>query len=143
MRVDGVLRTKGTEVHSVAPGATLHEAAGLLTRHRVGALLVLEDGEVVGILSERDIVTCVAAHGADALTRSVCDAMSADVVSCAPTDTVEQLMGTMTERRIRHLPVVHDGSLVGIVSIGDVVKRRLAEISDEAKALHDYITLGR
>ena len=104
---------------------------------------VTGDGRIAGILSERDIVGAIADFGASALEKSVSDVMSADVVSCSPTDTVEQLMETMTARRIRHLPVVQDTALVGIVSIGDVVKKRLAEISDEAKALQDYITTGR
>lgn len=144
MRIDGVLRAKGTDVISVVPTATLLEAAGLLRKHRIGALLVIgPDEQVAGIISERDIVSTLAERGTAALETSVDQAMSADVVVCSPNDTVEQLMAIMTERRFRHLPVVDDGHLVGIVSIGDVVKRRLAEVSDEANALHDYITLGR
>ncbi len=144
MRIDGVLRAKGTEVISVSPHATLHDAATLLRQHRIGALLVIgADEQVAGILSERDIVTAVADGGAAALANRVDAVMSAEVVVCSPSDTVEQLMAIMTERRFRHLPVVSDGALVGIVSIGDVVKRRLAEVSDEAQALHEYITLGR
>ncbi len=144
MRIDGVLRAKGTDVVSVTPDATLHAAAELLRTHRIGALLVIAaDEQVSGIISERDIVKALAELGPDALTTQVDQVMSKDVVVCSPNDTVEQLMTIMTERRFRHLPVVSDGVLVGIVSIGDVVKRRLAEVSDEAKALHEYITLGR
>ena len=144
MRIDGVLRAKGTEVISVSPHATLHDAATLLRKHRIGALLVIgADEQVAGILSERDIVAAVADRGAAALGATVDSAMSAEVVVCSPSDTVEQLMAIMTERRFRHLPVVSEGSLLGIVSIGDVVKRRLAEVSDEAQALHEYITHGR
>ena len=144
MRIDGVLRAKGTEVISVSPQASLQDAAGLLRQHRIGALLVIgSDEQVLGIISERDIVGAVADGGAAALGATVDSAMSAEVVVCSPSDTVEQLMAIMTERRFRHLPVVSEGSLLGIVSIGDVVKRRLAEVSDEAQALHEYITLGR
>ena len=144
MRIDGVLRAKGTEVISVSPQASLQDAASLLRQHRIGALLVIgADEQVAGIISERDIVAAVADGGAAALGATVDSAMSAEVVVCSPSDTVEQLMAIMTERRFRHLPVVSEGSLLGIVSIGDVVKRRLAEVSDEAQALHEYITLGR
>ena len=144
MRIDGVLRAKGTEVISVSPQATLQDAASLLRHHRIGALLVIgANEEVAGIISERDIVSAVADGGAAALGATVNSAMSAEVVVCSPSDTVEQLMAIMTERRFRHLPVVDDGALLGIVSICDVVKRRLAEVSDEAQALHEYITLGR
>lgn len=144
MRVHGVLRTKGSEVVTSEPSATLLEAAAALQKHRIGAVLVTgADGGVAGILSERDIVHAVAHYGIDALSRSVGETMSVDVVSCSPEDSLEQLMETMTERRIRHLPVIADGALIGIVSIGDVVKRRLAEISEESRALSDYIYSGR
>ena len=144
MRVHGVLRTKGTDVITTDPSATLLEAASLLHEHRIGALLVTnDDGMVAGILSERDIVHAIARLGVRALEGRVADAMSVEVVSCTSEDSLESLMETMTQRRIRHLPVLDDGALMGIVSIGDVVKRRLAEISDESKALQDYITSGR
>ena len=144
MRVHGVLRTKGSEVVTSEPSATLLEAAVALQKHRIGAVLVTgADGSVAGILSERDIVHAIAYFGIDALSRSVGETMSVDVVSCSPEDSLEQLMETMTERRIRHLPVIADGALIGIVSIGDVVKRRLAEISEESRALSDYIYSGR
>ena len=144
VRIEGVLRSKGTDVRSVAPGATLRDAAILLRTHKIGALLVLSaEDALIGIISERDIVRVIADEGADALASRVDRVMSTDVIVCSPHDTVEQLMVVMTERRFRHLPVVHEGHLVGVVSIGDVVKRRLAEVSDEANALHDYITTGR
>ena len=144
MRIDGVLRTKGNEVISVAPQAILREAAELLHKHRIGALLVLDaNQELVGIISERDIVGILAEQGSDALYARVDQAMSTEVVVCSPRDTVEQLMGVMTDRRIRHLPVVDDGQLVGVISIGDVVKRRLVEVCDEADALHGYLTSTR
>lgn len=144
MRVEGVLQAKGADVVSVGPETTLQEAAVVLRSRRIGALLVLNtSGAVQGILSERDIVTAVAEKGADALASAVSTVMTTDVVSCLPSDTVEALMSVMTDHRIRHLPVIADGQLLGIVSIGDVVKRRLSEVSDEAKALQDYITMGR
>lgn len=144
MRIDGVLRAKGHEVISVAPQAILREAADLLHKHRIGALLVLDaNQELIGIISERDIVGIIAERGSDALYARVDQAMSTEVVVCSPLDTVEQLMDVMTERRIRHLPVVEDGQLVGLVSIGDVVKRRLAEVRDEADVLHGYLTSTR
>jgi CBS domain-containing protein len=144
MRIDGILRAKGNEVIAVAPDATLFDAAQLLHEHRIGALVVLDrSDQLIGIVSERDVVAAIAAHRGDALHMHVDQVMSADVVVCSPRDTVEQLMTVMTERRFRHLPVVDNGKLVGIVSIGDVVKRRISEISDEADVLHDYLTHGR
>ncbi len=135
---------KGSDVVTVAPTATLSEAAKTLAELRIGALLVLDARRhVQGIVSERDIVACLAAHGNEALKMQVHQVMSADVVTCTSNDTLEQLMTVMTDRRIRHLPVVDSGGLTGIISIGDVVKLRLSEVSDEAKALSDYITLGR
>ena len=109
MRIDGVLRAKGTEVISVSPQASLQDAASLLRQHRIGALLVIgADEQVAGIISERDIVAAVADGGAAALGATVDSAMSAEVVVCSPSDTVEQLMAIMTERRFRHLPVVSE-----------------------------------
>ena len=144
MRVVEVLRSKGTNVVSISPASTLHEAAILLKEHRIGAVLVLDDhGSVSGILSERDIVSSIAKQGASALSTTVQSVMSSKVVTCTSADTLEQLMTLMTEHRIRHLPVVDDAVLVGVISIGDVVKRRISEVSDEARALTDYITLGR
>ncbi len=144
MRVDGVLQGKGSEVATIGPDQSLLSAVAELGRRRIGALVVLApDGSVAGIVSERDIVAAISREGASVLERAVRDVMTADVITCAPTDTMEQLMSAMTEQHIRHLPVVSEGALIGIVSIGDVVKRRVAEIQDEATALGDYITHGR
>ena len=144
MHVDGVLRAKGTDIVSVAPSATLQSAAALLQERQIGALLVLDqEGQLCGIVSERDLVSSIAQFGASALASTVSECMTSEVVTCTSTDTLEQLMAIMTERRIRHLPVVDNDRLVGVISIGDVVKRRLGEVSDEARALSDYITLGR
>ncbi len=144
MRVDGVLQGKGSEVATIGPEQTLLSAVAELGRRRIGALVVVTpDGAVAGILSERDIVAAISRDGAAVLERAVRDVMTTNVITCSPTDTMEQLMSAMTEQHIRHLPVLRDGALVGIVSIGDVVKRRVAEIQDEATALGDYITHGR
>ncbi len=144
MRVDGVLQGKGSEVATIGPDQTLLAATAELGKRRIGALVVVAaDGSVAGIVSERDIVAAVAREGAAVLSRAVREVMTAEVITCSPNDTMEQLMSAMTEQHIRHLPVVSDGALVGIVSIGDVVKRRVAEIQDEATALGDYITHGR
>ncbi len=144
MRVLEVLRTKGSNVISISPLATLHEAAAVLLEYRIGALVVLDRSEkVVGILSERDIVTTLATKGIEALMTQVQDAMSSDVVICSPDENLEQLMSLMTEHRIRHLPVMNGSTLLGVISIGDVVKHRISEVSEEAKALSDYITHGR
>jgi CBS domain-containing protein len=139
-----ILEGKGTVVATVPPDVTMAQVAGLLAEHGVGALVVSDDGETIaGIVSERDLARVVAARGAEALSMSVADAMTAQVRTCAPDDTVESLMETMTSRRIRHLPVTVDGRLAGIVSIGDVVKHRLAELQSESQTLHDYLYSGR
>jgi CBS domain-containing protein len=144
MRVVEVLRSKGVNVVSIAPTATLHEAAQLLFEHRIGALIVRDErDQVVGVLSERDIVATLARLASDALSTRVSEAMSSDVVKCSLEDSLEQLMQLMTEHRIRHLPVLENQKLVGVISIGDVVKHRISEVTDESRALTDYITLGR
>src|SRR6188472_351980 len=127
MNVQSILTAKGTEVATVPPDSSLAQAAADLRDRGIGALVVSSDGRtILGILSERDVVRAIAAHGASALGRTVASAMSANVVTCAAGDSIESLMASMTERRIRHLPVVGaGGSLGGIVSIGDVVKLRL------------------
>lgn len=145
MLVQSILGIKGDNVATVASDASLADAAAALRDHGVGALVVSNDGrQIVGILSERDIVRAVAAHGASALGRSVSTTMSVDVATCTPADVSEDLARLMTDRRIRHLPVVDDsGMLSGIISIGDVVKVRLAALEDENEALNDYLHQGR
>jgi CBS domain-containing protein len=128
----------------VAPDSTVSDAVTFMASARVGALVVSVDGTTIGgVLSERDIVRGLAEHGAAVLTLPVRALMTSDVQTCAPADTVDALMSVMTERRIRHVPVVEDGRMVGIVSIGDVVKHRIVELEDERTALTDYITTGR
>ena len=143
MLVSQILKTKGDAVVSIDPDETVSAAATLMARHNVGAVLVCSDaGEVRGILSERDLARGLANQG-----RAVCDAkigalMTADVITCAPSDTSDSLMEMMTHRRIRHVPVVNDGKLVGMISIGDVVKARLGELQSQAAELQAYIATG-
>jgi CBS domain-containing protein len=142
MNVQSIIGTKGSDVATVAQTASLHEAIRLLGELRIGALVVSGDSQAIeGIISERDIVRTTAAAGAAALDGSVGSVMSTDVVTCSAGDGVDRLMSLMTERRIRHLPVVDtSGHLAGIVSIGDVVKARLLELEQENQALADYIS---
>jgi CBS domain-containing protein len=145
MNVLSILQTKGSDVATITKEASLADATAQLRDRGVGALVVSDDGRHIdGIVSERDVVRALAAHGAGVLGRSVASAMSTDVVTCSAADSVEELMVSMTERRIRHLPVIDgDGLLSGIVSIGDVVKARLGQLETENQALFDYITHGR
>jgi CBS domain-containing protein len=140
MNVISILRQKGRAVTTANPNATLLEVANKLAAKRIGAIVVIgAGGEVAGIVSERDIIRALATSGAECLTRPVAETMTKQV-TCQETDTLDELMAMMTERRFRHLPVVTDGALVGIVSIGDVVKHHVAEVEMEATAMRDYIT---
>lgn len=145
MNVQSILANKGADVATIAQTSTLADAVQQLRDRGIGALVVSSDSRAIeGILSERDITRALAAHGAGALGRTVGSAMSTDVVTCAVADGVERLMMLMTDRRIRHLPVIDDdANLTGIISIGDVVKTRLGELENENKALFEYITHGR
>ena len=143
MLVSHILRDKGRDVLAIAPDATLAEAARVLTKNRIGALIVRAEGHVLaGILSERDIVRALAEQGVAALALSVAACMTTDVAVCEENDTIEEIMETMTQCRFRHMPVVEDDNIVGIVSIGDVVKTRIAETLREAQALKEYIAAG-
>ena len=140
MKVREILDAKGRGVVTIRPDATLSAAVHRLALEPIGALVVSDDGlRVAGILSERDIVTGLARDGADLLAagRRVADLMTRNVVTCGPDDTSRQLMAEMTRRRVRHLPVVEGDRLVGIVSIGDVVKSRLGEVELEATVLRE------
>ena len=140
MNVETILRNKGNSVATIRPDATVAEAVDILNRKRIGALVVSEDGHGVdGILSERDIVIALAEHAADLLSRPVGEIMTRTVITCDPGDTVGALMAEMTNRRIRHFPVVAEGRLCGIVSIGDLVKNRLDEIEFEASSMRSFI----
>lgn len=140
MNVDGILKAKGDAVVTIAPTATIGEAVTLLCQKRIGALVVSASGaEPQGILSERDIVHGLGRQGAALLGSRVEQFMTKTVVTCAPQDRVADLMALMTERRIRHIPVLRNGRLAGIVSIGDVVKNRLDEIELETTSLKAYV----
>jgi CBS domain-containing protein len=141
MNVATILKHKGRAVTTAPPGITLLEVAGRLAQRRIGAIVVMDaGGELVGIVSERDIIRCLADNGPGCLERPVAEIMTRKVVTCQETDTLDEMMAMMTARRFRHLPVVTDGDLVGIISIGDVVKHHVAEIEMEATAMRDYIT---
>lgn len=144
MQVRHILREKGREVVTITSDATLSEAARLLSRRRIGAVVVSDgEGGAAGILSERDIVRAVAEHSVAALVQSVGRHMSRAISTCSETDTVDELMESMTHGRFRHLPVLDDEDrLCGIVSIGDVVKSRIAETVREAASLREYIAAG-
>lgn len=140
MNVETILRNKGNWIATIRPDATIADAVNMLHRERIGAIVVSEDGNSVdGILSERDIVIALAEQAADLLSRTVGEIMTRNVVTCDPGDTVGELMAEMTNRRVRHLPVVADGRLCGIVSIGDLVKNRLDEVEFEAQSLRSFI----
>lgn len=143
MLIGQILAAKGSDVVTTRPDATVAQVARLLKEKRIGAVVVTDAaGQLCGILSERDLARGLADHGAKLLDLAVSDLMTPEVVTCAPEDPLEKLMQKMTAGRFRHLPVVKDGQMVGIISIGDVVKHRLEELENEAHMLHDYIAGG-
>jgi CBS domain-containing protein len=139
MRIADVLRNKGTTVATVGPDASVAELLGELATHNVGALPVIDGGNLVGIVSERDVVRRLHAGGARLLQATVADIMTTEVTTCSPNDDVSDLAAVMTSRRFRHLPVVVDGELAGIVSIGDLVKARIDLLESERAQLQNYI----
>ena len=140
MQVSVLLQNKGFGVVTVGPDASVAEVVAVLGEHRIGAVLVSTDGRTIdGVLSERDIVRGLARDGAAVLAATARDLMTAEVVTCQPDTTVEEVMGLMTDRRIRHVPVLVEGEVVGVVSIGDVVKDRISSLEHETKVLHEYI----
>ena len=140
MTISIILASKGREVVTIAPSASLASAVGLLVEKRIGAVLILgADRRLVGILSERDVVRALAERGAGALEEPVSQTMTRKVSICNENESVLNIMERMTEGRSRHVPVVDQGELVGIVSIGDVVKHRLHEMERDSTAMHDYI----
>jgi CBS domain-containing protein len=144
MRITDLLRVKGTRVVTVPPDTTVRQLLAVLAEHGIGAVVVSADGTSVdGIASERDIVRAFARRGAAAMSEPVTAIYTADVHTVTPDTQIEAVMRMMTERRVRHAPVVLDGSLRGIVSIGDVVKNRIDELETERAALTDYITSAR
>ena len=140
MTVSIILAAKGRNVISVEPNATLSSAVALLAEKRIGAVVVLGvDSRIVGILSERDIVRALAERGAAALNAPVSQIMTRKVSTCTEAETISSIMERMTEGKFRHVPVVDRGRLVGIVSIGDVVKHRLQQMESDSAAMRDYI----
>jgi CBS domain-containing protein len=143
MKVAAILKQKGQDVISVRPTETIDTLSHRLRLARIGAMVVVGDGgALTGIISERDIVHGIAEHGAKCLELTVADLMTKRVITCAPEDSVTRISGMMTENRIRHLPVVEGGKVVGVVSVGDVVKNRLEEMTLEANVLRDIAIAG-
>ncbi|PRX46450.1 CBS domain protein [Prauserella shujinwangii] len=143
MRIADLLRNKGSMVATVTPDTSVTELLARLAEHNVGALVVVDaEGAVAGIVSERDVVRRLHEHGPGLLDRNVGDIMTTLVATCTPQDSVDQLSVVMTERRIRHVPVLVEGKLAGIVSIGDVVKTRMNELEHSQEQLEAYISGG-
>ncbi|MBV9723450.1 MAG: CBS domain-containing protein [Mycobacterium sp.] len=142
MRIADVLRSKGGSVMTIEPDATVTELLAGLADHNIGAMVVVGADGVAGIVSERDVVRQLHTHGASVLSEPVSKIMTAVVSTCSKSDTVDSLTMLMTENRVRHVPVVEDGELIGIVSIGDVVKTRMEELEAEHEQLQSYITQG-
>jgi CBS domain-containing protein len=139
MTIAAVLRNKGSEVETIAAGARLADAVAKLGERRIGALPVVEAGEIVGIISERDVIYSLRDQGAEVLDWPVMRVMSSPAITATPETEVLQALALMTQRRIRHLPIVEGGALRGIVSIGDLVKHRMERIEAEAEAMRSYI----
>jgi CBS domain-containing protein len=143
MFVSDILAQKGGLVFTVTPGTSIAQLSQQLSTRRIGSVLVLDgEGSVAGIVSERDLVRALASHGAKAMELEARQVMTREVVTCDPDDSIDQVMQTMTSGRFRHLPVVRHGELLGLVSIGDVVKARLEETKHETEALKAYIVAG-
>lgn len=141
VQVSVILDRKGTGVVTIAPDAMLLAAADAMSEHNIGALVVSSDGRSVeGIVSERDLVRELARRGTGAVKQTVADLMTTEVTTCGPDATVDDLMAAMTAQRMRHVPILRDGTLAGIVSIGDVVKVRLDELEVEKQSLEEYVT---
>ncbi|MQA62887.1 MAG: CBS domain-containing protein [Actinophytocola sp.] len=142
MRIADVLRTKGSEVAKIAPTASVSELLAGLAEHNVGAMVVVDQDALIGIVSERDVVRRLYEGGDAVLGAPVSEIMTTTVATCSPDETVDHLTVLMTERRIRHVPVLSDGQLCGIVSIGDVVKSRMDELEHVQEQLQAYIVQG-
>ena len=142
MRIADVLRTKGAAVATITPETSVSGLLNELAMNNIGAMVVVSSDGVVGIVSERDVVRKLHEHGVELLRLPVSQIMTTMVATCSPTDTVDHLTALMTTKRVRHIPVVENDRLVGIVSIGDIVKQRMEELENEQRALQDYITRG-
>jgi len=139
MTIAAILERKGSEVATIACDSPIAEAVDALGSRRIGALLVMDGGEVAGVFSERDLIYCLREHGAQVLDWAVSRAMSSPAIAIPPDTPILSALALMTQRRIRHLPVVAEGELRGIVSIGDLVKHRIERIEREADAMRSYI----
>lgn len=139
MSVKQILRQKGSQIFSIEPDQTVLEVSKILGEKRIGAILVMQGKSLEGIISERDIIRGLSIRGGEVLADPVETLMTRSVITCASTDSVHDLMEMMTARRIRHVPVVEDGEVQGMISIGDVVKERISETEQEAEALKNYI----
>jgi CBS domain-containing protein len=139
MSIKAILAVKGTEVATIDSAEKLSQAVTKLGERRIGALLVIEQGQIAGIISERDVIYCLKDHGAEVLGWPVSRAMTSPAITVDPATSALAALGIMTRRRIRHLPVVENGRLAGIVSIGDLVKYRMEKIEQEANAMREYI----
>lgn len=143
MNISQVLKTKQRGVTTARPDDTLLEIVNRLAQRRIGAIVIVgNDGKVCGIISERDIIRLVAEHGASALSMVVDSAMTRNVVTCCRSNTIDEIMEMMTHGRFRHMPVLEDDSLIGIISIGDVVKHHTAEVELEVTAMREYLATG-
>lgn len=142
MLVSDILKSKGSDVVNAPPSLPVAEAARLLAEKRIGSILILERGKVAGILSERDIVRALATDGPSCLDGPVSGLMTAKVVTCTPTQTISEVMEMMTKGRFRHVPVLDDGRVAGMISIGDVVKWRLEEAQEEVRQMAAYVAGG-
>jgi CBS domain-containing protein len=142
MLIADILRSKGSTVVTIGSNAPVREMIESLAEHRIGALVVVERGRTIGIVSERDVVRSLHRIGARVLDLPVSELMTSEVISCQPNDTVDEIGSTMTERRIRHMPVLAEGELAGIVTIGDVVAARIRDLEQTRGQLENYITHG-
>ena len=143
LNIGQILKVKGRSVSTARQGETVQEIANRLSQRKIGAIVIIGDNGVVsGIISERDLIRVIALHGSDALMMPVSEVMTRDVISCRETTPVDEIMEMMTTRRFRHVPVVEDGALIGIISIGDVVKHHVAEVELEVSAMRGYLATG-
>ena len=143
VNVASILKSKGRAVSTARPDATLLDVVQKLSAKKIGAIVVVGDnGAVVGIISERDVIRVIGEQGVGALNLTVAQVMTKNVISCSETSAIDELMEMMTKGRFRHLPVVDDGALVGIISIGDVVKYHVAEVEMEVSAMRNYLATG-
>lgn len=138
MTVESILKNKGRNVHTVRPNQALIEALDMLGEHRIGVVLVMDGRNLIGVLSERDIVSGLHRHRTAALSQTVKMFMSSPVITCAPKDKIKDLIAVMSTRRIRHLPVVEGDKVVGMISVGDLIKQRLSQNQMEIAVLRDY-----